>query len=354
MTANIDAMISAAVKAFRAGKKAEARALLEKATDLDQNNEQAWMWMSAVVDSTEDQRICLENVLYINPNNADAKRGLEILAAKSRSSGAAPTPAPDKPSPAQTDPFADASFATTPEPFSTQGSNDIIDSGIPTSSASATYNPANEPSTAQYDDWVAGLNLGKGSSAGEDDPYQLDDAAFAGAFADSFGFDGLSDDDDDVDLFAAKSSSGSGFDDSLASGPFKSDAFTLDSDISFGDEDDEDDDGFGIGYDAPPERSPSKPIMSPAFDTGDLPRIPPSKSGLDDLGVDTSEFYIGGEAALTEIDPSEYFREIPPKIKPTRLPGVDESYPVLVVLGLLVLILLNVGAAGFLLSNLAG
>lgn len=354
MTANIDAMVTAAIKAYRAGKKAEARALLEKATDLDPNNEQAWMWMSAVVDSNEDQRICLENVLYINPNNGDAKRGLEILAAKTRSGGAA-APAAHQPAPVQDDPFANASFTTTSEPFAAQETGGSVDMTIPTSSPSATYNPASEVSTNQYDDWVAGLNLGKGSSAatGDDDPYQLDDDTFAGAFADTFGFDGLTDDDGE-EAFSTKSSSGNAFnEDSFASGPFKSDAFTLDSDISFGDDDD-DDEGFGIGYDAPLERSTSKPLMSPATDTGDLPRFPSSKGGLDDLGVDTNEFYIGGEAAMAEIDASEYFREIPPKIKPTRVPGVDESYPVVVVLGVLVLILLNVGAAGLLISNLAG
>ena len=79
MTANVDAMVREAIRAYKAGQKAEAHALLLKATELDQMHEQAWMWLSAVVDTPEDQRICLENVIYINPDNENARRGLALL-----------------------------------------------------------------------------------------------------------------------------------------------------------------------------------------------------------------------------------------------------------------------------------
>lgn len=79
MTANVDAMVRAGVEAYRAGKRAEARTLLERALELDNYNELAWMWLSAVVDSPEEQRTCLENVVVINPENERAKQGLRSL-----------------------------------------------------------------------------------------------------------------------------------------------------------------------------------------------------------------------------------------------------------------------------------
>jgi hypothetical protein len=37
------------------------------------------LWLSGVVDTNEDKRICLENVLVLNPGSLAAKRGLEKL-----------------------------------------------------------------------------------------------------------------------------------------------------------------------------------------------------------------------------------------------------------------------------------
>ena len=64
----------------RAGQRAEAYNLLLDVVELDQHNEQAWLWLSAVTDNLEDQRICLENVLTINPDNSVARERLAVLA----------------------------------------------------------------------------------------------------------------------------------------------------------------------------------------------------------------------------------------------------------------------------------
>lgn len=56
---------------------------------MDQRNERAWMWLSAVVDDPEQQRTCLEYVLKINPENARARKGLVSLQASSPSPSAA-------------------------------------------------------------------------------------------------------------------------------------------------------------------------------------------------------------------------------------------------------------------------
>jgi len=72
----------------------------------------------------------------------------------------------------------------------------------------------------------------------------------------------------------------------------------------------------------------------------------PAKSSSSSYGKETSK--------SIEMDAAEYFREIPPEIKATRLPGMDENYPTLVIVGLALLIMLNLGAAAFLILNLAG
>ncbi len=81
-SSNVNAMVKEAIRVLKAGNKAEARKLLERATELDSYNEQGWLWLSGVVDSDEDQRTCLNNVLFINPNNSHAKQGLGMLDAK--------------------------------------------------------------------------------------------------------------------------------------------------------------------------------------------------------------------------------------------------------------------------------
>jgi tetratricopeptide (TPR) repeat protein len=67
------------IAAAKAGKNNEARMFLEQAVELDERSEQGWLWLSGVVDSLEERRICLEHVLAINPNNEHAQAGLRWL-----------------------------------------------------------------------------------------------------------------------------------------------------------------------------------------------------------------------------------------------------------------------------------
>ena len=46
MSTNVDAMVREGINAYKAGNHDEARTLLLKATELDQYNEQAWLWLS--------------------------------------------------------------------------------------------------------------------------------------------------------------------------------------------------------------------------------------------------------------------------------------------------------------------
>jgi hypothetical protein len=72
-------LLNRGIAAAKAGENDRARAALLKVIEQDERNEQAWLWLSGVVDSQEDRRICLENVLAINPNNTRAQAGLRLL-----------------------------------------------------------------------------------------------------------------------------------------------------------------------------------------------------------------------------------------------------------------------------------
>ncbi len=80
-TDDIQSLLNAGIQAAKAGNKIEARRLLEQVLEKDDNNEQAWMWFASVVDTPRERRICLENVLEINPNNTRAKQALDKLIA---------------------------------------------------------------------------------------------------------------------------------------------------------------------------------------------------------------------------------------------------------------------------------
>ncbi|HEC22396.1 MAG TPA: hypothetical protein ENI95_05705, partial [Chloroflexi bacterium] len=87
--AELERLYREGVAAIRAGDSATGRQKLMQVIRQDEFHEQAWLWLSAVVETDEERIICLENVLTINPANEAARRGLEKL-------GASP-PSPDTP-----------------------------------------------------------------------------------------------------------------------------------------------------------------------------------------------------------------------------------------------------------------
>ncbi|HMQ52487.1 MAG TPA: tetratricopeptide repeat protein [Anaerolineae bacterium] len=98
----------------RARLKKQAREVLIQVTELDARSVPAWLWLSTVIDSPADKRVCLENVLALEPDHAIAQKGLAQLELapdanpqKSRPIAARPQPpsssaAADPPSPPQT------------------------------------------------------------------------------------------------------------------------------------------------------------------------------------------------------------------------------------------------------------
>ena len=113
-------LLNKAIIAAKAGRKTEARQLLEAVLDADERNERAWLWLSGVVDSDEERVICLENVLSINPDNQAARRGLAMLRAARAAASAPiirPLPSPDP---------AEAAASPPPGAAESQPSGDVV------------------------------------------------------------------------------------------------------------------------------------------------------------------------------------------------------------------------------------
>ena len=68
-----------AIQLIEAGNLPAGRAMLEQLLEQDEVNEQAWLWLSKAVDDTDTYIVCLENVLAINPDNAEAYNRLKEL-----------------------------------------------------------------------------------------------------------------------------------------------------------------------------------------------------------------------------------------------------------------------------------
>lgn len=182
-SANVDGMLREGVNALKSGRRDEARALLLRAVELDQYNEEAWLWLSGVLDSLEDQRTALENVLSINPSNERASQGLDYI---NKQIGASPESAQSAPS----------AFAASSSGLSTSVEWGAPDDAPP--GTGPTWNAPNPvPPPDVLDDWVSNLNLPNAQGA----------AGKSALGASPFGDVDL---DDEDDLFA--------------SGPFKADA----------------------------------------------------------------------------------------------------------------------------------
>jgi hypothetical protein len=99
MTASseIDRLYREGVAAIRAGDKATGKEKLMKVVEQDQLHEQAWLWLSACVDTDEEQIVCLQNVLTINPRSEAARKGLSKLGALPSEDEAEPAPPSSQP-----------------------------------------------------------------------------------------------------------------------------------------------------------------------------------------------------------------------------------------------------------------
>lgn len=296
MPQSADDMVRDGIAAYKSGDKDTARDLLLRAVDIDPHNEQGWLWLSGLLESPEDQRICLENVLAINPANERARTGLDFLIKKTTPPAPAPPPPPPKPS--------------------TQS----VEWAVPTSSTSAIYNEDDLHTSDDYDDWVTNLNLPANTA---NDPATLLDEA--------------------QQIYRNPP-------------PF--------TDVNL----DEDSDPFGaseIDVSVPPVSTepPSRRVPQPQVEEEDEdePRLKLDEATLRTIDEGASKFSakssdVRADAAtlIAEQDEDELtgMFNIPRSIKATRLPGTKEGTPFLLVLAMIVLILLNLGAAALLVNRI--
>jgi hypothetical protein len=78
-SSDVETWLEAGIAAVKAGDRAQARTLLLRVVEADDESEAGWLWLSQAVEDDDDRRICLENVLDLNPANEAARRGLAEL-----------------------------------------------------------------------------------------------------------------------------------------------------------------------------------------------------------------------------------------------------------------------------------
>jgi hypothetical protein len=294
MSANVEAMVREGINAFKGGRKDEARALLLKATELDQYNEDAWLWLSGLMDTPDDQRTCLENVLAINPNNERASQGLSYITGQT-SVGAA---------------SSFAASAGAPPAAPSPSSPTSVEWGEPEPSKWAQPAARVEPTPAALDDWVANLNL-QGSDV------------------------------EDAFTFTSNGTTTRG-----AAAPFEA--------SPFGDFDENDPFGADpFGSVEPLEETLLAPSAPPTKRRSPTPSSsrPPEKRRRTSPAPERADssllFDIESSREDEEPESSEpgMFGYIPREIAPTRLPGTIERTSPVLMIGMVLLVVLNVGAA---------
>lgn len=78
-TAELDALLKRGKTAVEMGHAHTARECFLAILEADSQHEAAWFGLSQLVEEVEEQRICLENVLTLNPNNLKAEQLLAQL-----------------------------------------------------------------------------------------------------------------------------------------------------------------------------------------------------------------------------------------------------------------------------------
>ena len=67
--------------AARVGQRDEARRYLRRAVQLEPDRLEAWLDLAGVEDDPTDKRACFQTVLDLDPDNVEARLGLEMLEA---------------------------------------------------------------------------------------------------------------------------------------------------------------------------------------------------------------------------------------------------------------------------------
>lgn len=111
LTQQAEQLYARGVAAARGGQKTVAATLLRQAVKLNPQHEQAWLWLSGVLEQPEDVAFCLRAVLGINPSNERARRGLEWIEQHGEAAPAS-QPATSSPLAPTTTPSSDSWWST--------------------------------------------------------------------------------------------------------------------------------------------------------------------------------------------------------------------------------------------------
>jgi hypothetical protein len=92
-TQQAEQLYARGVAAARGGQKVAAAKFLRQAVRLNPQHEQAWLWLSGVLDDPQDVAFCLRAVLGINPGNERAQKGLAWIEQQEQQPAATKRPA---------------------------------------------------------------------------------------------------------------------------------------------------------------------------------------------------------------------------------------------------------------------
>ena len=121
----MDNLLQQGIAAAKAGEKEKAYQILSRATQDSASAEQAWLWLSSVLEQDSERLFCLDNVLHINPNNEPAKRGSTFLRQKGIFPSA-PTPPKARSSELTKPPPAPAAKPVTSPPSHSPSTSQVV------------------------------------------------------------------------------------------------------------------------------------------------------------------------------------------------------------------------------------
>ncbi|HLU08355.1 MAG TPA: hypothetical protein VK003_01705, partial [Oceanobacillus sp.] len=75
----VDDLLQAGKRAYQEGNPRLAHDIWREAATVDPYDERVWMALMRVLETPEDKRVCLENIVAINPLNAKARRQLRAF-----------------------------------------------------------------------------------------------------------------------------------------------------------------------------------------------------------------------------------------------------------------------------------
>lgn len=88
-----DLSLERAIQALRAGDRETGRALLHELTQAEPLRPEGWLWLAAAQDDPIQKRVCLQQVLALDPGNQQAAAGLRALEQQTGSPTVQPTAA---------------------------------------------------------------------------------------------------------------------------------------------------------------------------------------------------------------------------------------------------------------------